>query len=108
MGLRARRVGGPGATKEHIREKSVTEEQRRQPACPPRARAPQDRLEYFSDTLSDFLANPNAARGYAPGGVLLLFCLDIRHSRAKIRLPKTASIFFVPGVECHRALESGT
>jgi hypothetical protein len=34
MGLRARRVGWRGATKEHIREKSVTEEQRRQPACP--------------------------------------------------------------------------
>ena len=34
MGLRARRTGWQGATREHIRQKSVTEEQRRQPACP--------------------------------------------------------------------------
>ena len=40
MGLRARRVGWRGATREHIREKSVTGEQRRQSACPSPARAP--------------------------------------------------------------------
>jgi len=34
MGLRARRVGWPGATRVPIRETSVTEEQQRQPACP--------------------------------------------------------------------------
>jgi hypothetical protein len=34
MGLRARQAGLRGATREHIRQKSVTEEQRRQPACP--------------------------------------------------------------------------
>ncbi len=34
MGSRARRAGWRGVTREHIREKSVTEEQRRQPARP--------------------------------------------------------------------------
>ena len=34
MGLRTRRAGWLGATREHIRRKSVTEEQRRQPAGP--------------------------------------------------------------------------
>jgi len=34
VGLRARRAGWRGATREHIREKSVTKEQQRRPASP--------------------------------------------------------------------------
>jgi hypothetical protein len=42
--LRTRRAGWRGATREHIRKKSVIEEQQRQPACPP-----QDRPEFFQN-----------------------------------------------------------
>ena len=64
MGLRARQAGWRGATREHIREKSVTEEQQRQPACPA-ARPPGI---FFSHALKAMQGNASVFDPLPPGG----------------------------------------